>query len=79
MSSEIENKIVALVKKMNRGKDVTRQSTWEELGLDSLDVAEFTMDVEKELNVTIPDSEASKMKTLGDAIDYVEKLKSGPK
>ena len=30
-------------------------------------------------NVTIPDSEASKMKTLGDAIDYVEKLKGGQK
>ncbi len=79
MSSEIEQKIIALVKKMNRGKDVNRTSTWEELGLDSLDVAEFTMDVEKELNVTIPDSEASKMKTLGDAIDYVEKLKGAGK
>ena len=75
--SDIEQKIITLAKKISRGKEVSRTSTWEEMGLDSLDVAEFTMDVEKELDVTIPDSEANKLKTLGDAIDYVEKQKGG--
>jgi len=38
-------------------------------------VAEFFMEVEKELAVVIPDSEAEKMKTVGEIIDYVEREK----
>jgi acyl carrier protein len=43
-----------------------------DLGADSLDVVEFVMEVEKEFNITIPDDAATKMRTVGDAVRYIE-------
>ncbi len=43
-----------------------------DLGADSLDVVEFVMEVEKEFGITIPDTEAEKMATVGDAVKYIE-------
>ena len=42
------------------------------LGADSLYTVELIMDFEKEFGVTIPDEEAEKIKTVGDAIAFVE-------
>ncbi len=44
-----------------------------DLGADSLDTVELIMEFEKELGVTIPDDEAEKIATVGDAISYIEK------
>lgn len=43
-----------------------------DLGADSLDTVELIMDFEKEFGVSIPDEEAEKIKTVGDAIAFVE-------
>lgn len=43
-----------------------------DLGADSLDVVEFVMEVEKEFNITIPDEEAGKLATVGDAVKYID-------
>ncbi|MBD5400994.1 acyl carrier protein [bacterium] len=43
-----------------------------DLGADSLDVVEFVMEVEKEFDITIPDEEATKLETVGDAVKYIE-------
>jgi len=43
-----------------------------DLGADSLDTVELIMDFEKEFGITIPDEEAEKIKTVGDAISFVE-------
>lgn len=43
-----------------------------DLGADSLDVVEFVMEVEKEFNITIPDEEAGKLLTVGDAVKYID-------
>lgn len=43
-----------------------------DLGADSLDVVEFVMEVEKEFDITIPDEEAGKMVTVGDAVKFIE-------
>ncbi len=43
-----------------------------DLGADSLDVVEFVMEVEKEFDITIPDEEAGKLLTVGDAVKYIE-------
>lgn len=75
--SPIEEKILAIIKKTKGVKEVSRASTWEELGVDSLDVAEFFMEVENELGVSIPDSDAQGMKTVGEVVDYVEQKKKG--
>ncbi len=44
-----------------------------DLGADSLDTVELIMEFEKEFGVTIPDDEAKKIATVGDAISYIEK------
>ncbi|MBO4480141.1 MAG: acyl carrier protein [Alphaproteobacteria bacterium] len=43
-----------------------------DLGADSLDVVEFVMAVEQEFDITIPDEEAAKLSTVGDAVKYIE-------
>lgn len=43
-----------------------------DLGADSLDTVEFVMEVEKEFNITIPDDDASKLLTVGDAVKYID-------
>ena len=43
-----------------------------DLGADSLDVVEFVMEMEKEFHITIPDEEATKLTTVGDAVKYIE-------
>jgi len=44
----------------------------EDLGADSLDVVELVMAMEEEFDVEIPDEDAEKIKTVKDAIDYIE-------
>lgn len=43
-----------------------------DLGADSLDTVELIMEFEKEFNLSIPDDEAEKIGTVGDAIKYIE-------
>ncbi len=48
-------------------------SITDDLGADSLDQVELVMALETEFNLDIPDEEAEKIKTVGEAIDYIEK------
>lgn len=43
-----------------------------DLGADSLDTVELIMEFEKEFNIAIPDEEAEKITTVGDALKYIE-------
>ena len=43
-----------------------------DLGADSLDTVELIMEFEKEFNLSIPDEDAEKITTVGDAISYIE-------
>ncbi|MGI6074370.1 MAG: acyl carrier protein [Fermentimonas sp.] len=43
-----------------------------DLGADSLDTVELIMEFEKEFNISIPDDQAEKIASVGDAISYVE-------
>jgi acyl carrier protein len=44
----------------------------EDLGADSLDIVELVMEFEKEFNIDIPDEDAEKLKTVGDALAYLQ-------
>lgn len=44
----------------------------DDLGADSLDIVELVMALEDEFGIDIPDEEAEKLKTVGDAIKYIE-------
>jgi acyl carrier protein len=43
-----------------------------DLGADSLDTVELIMEFEKEFNIAIPDDQAEKIATVGDAVAYIE-------
>lgn len=57
---------------VDKAKVVETASFVNDLGADSLDVVEFVMEVEKEFSITIPDEEATKLATVGDAVKYIE-------
>ena len=44
----------------------------DDLGADSLDIVELVMEFEKEFNIDIPDEDAEKLRTVGDAIKYLD-------
>ncbi|HEY8394929.1 MAG TPA: acyl carrier protein [Thermaerobacter sp.] len=47
----------------------------DDLGADSLDIVELIMALEEEFDLEIPDEDAEKIVTVGDAIQYIEKHK----
>ena len=54
-----------------REKLTDEASFIEDLGADSLDIVELVMEFEKEFNIDIPDEDAEKLRTVGDAIGYL--------
>ena len=53
--------------------EVTPEASFtNDLGADSLDTVELIMEFEKEFGITIPDDQAEKIGTVGDAVSYIE-------
>lgn len=53
--------------------EVTNEATFtNDLGADSLDTVELIMQFEKEFSIDIPDDQAEKISTVGNAIEYIE-------
>ena len=63
-----------IVERLNvEEKNVTLEANFkEDLGLDSLDVVEFIMELEDEFGVEISDEEAEKLVTVGDVVNFIE-------
>lgn len=71
----VEEKIKAIIAEQLgvKPEEVTPQASFiDDLGADSLDTVELIMALEEEFNVEIPDEDAEKMTTVGDAIKYIE-------
>ncbi len=56
---------------VEREKLLPTASFMEDLGADSLDTVELVMAFEKEFDIDIPDEEAEKLRTVGDAMKYL--------
>ena len=56
---------------VEREKLTNEASFMEDLGADSLDTVELVMAFEKEFDIDIPDEEAEKLRTVGDALKYL--------
>ncbi|MBI2408965.1 MAG: acyl carrier protein [Gemmatimonadetes bacterium] len=68
------NKVKDIIEKelgVEREKLTAEASFIEDLGADSLDIVELVMEFEKEFNIDIPDEDAEKLRTVGDAIAYL--------
>jgi acyl carrier protein len=73
--SDIANKVKSIIvdKLGVDEKEVTPTASFtNDLGADSLDTVELIMEFEKEFNIAIPDEQAEKIGTVGDAISYIE-------
>ncbi|MBO7338053.1 MAG: acyl carrier protein [Paludibacteraceae bacterium] len=73
--SEVAEKVKAIIvdKLGVEASEVTPEASFtNDLGADSLDTVELIMEFEKEFGISIPDDQAEKIATVGDAISYVE-------
>lgn len=73
--SDISSKVKSIIvdKLGVEEKEVTPTASFtNDLGADSLDTVELIMEFEKEFNIAIPDEQAEKIATVGDAIAYIE-------
>lgn len=73
--SSVEERVIQIVsEQMMHAKDqITRETSFvNDLGADSLDQVELVMELEEEFNITIPDEEAERIQTVGQAISYIE-------
>ena len=53
--------------------EVTQEASFvDDLGADSLDVVELIMGLETEFDIEIPDEDAEKISTVGDAVEYIK-------
>lgn len=73
--SEVADKVKAIIvdKLGVEESEVTPTASFtNDLGADSLDTVELIMEFEKEFGITIPDDQAEKITTVGDAISFIE-------
>ena len=75
MSEEIFSKVKGvIVQQLSVGEEqvIEKASFADDLGADSLDVVELVMALEEEFGVEIPDEDAEKITTVGQAVEYIE-------
>ncbi len=70
---EVKKALIEVLK--DRGFDVNEvsedASLTDDLGLDSLDLVDLTMDIEEKFGISIPDEDLPKLSTVGAVIDYI--------
>ena len=72
--SNVEEKLKDIIVEelgVEREKLTSEASFMEDLGADSLDTVELVMAFEKEFDIDIPDEDAEKLRTVGDAMNYL--------
>ena len=73
---EIVQKVIKLAgEKLSADSKVISEKTsfQEDLNADSIDITDFIMELESEFDVEIPDEDLEKIRTVGDASDYIQK------
>ena len=72
--SDISQRVTAIIVDklgVDESEVTTEASFTNDLGADSLDTVELIMEFEKEFNIAIPDDQAEKIATVGQAVDYI--------
>ncbi|HCS54048.1 acyl carrier protein [Rubinisphaera sp.] len=72
---DIEEKVIGIVsEQLNFPKEEinTQSSFQDDLKADSLDLVELVMEFEEEFDITIPDDDYEKIRTVGDAVKYIQ-------
>lgn len=74
MSEDLKSKVIDIIVKklgVERSQVTEDASFTKDLGADSLDTVELIMEFEKEFDITIEDSDAEKIQTVGAVINYL--------
>jgi acyl carrier protein len=75
MATETEEKVKEIVVEqlgVSADEVVLEASFIDDLGADSLDIVELVMAIEEEYGIEIPDDDAEKIQTIGDAVRYID-------
>tara|TARA_A100001011_G_scaffold400015_1_gene511758 strand:+ start:770 stop:1003 length:234 start_codon:yes stop_codon:yes gene_type:complete len=77
MDNTLEKVVEIVVDKLGvEGSKVTPEAKFiDDLGADSLDTVELIMQFEEEFEIEIPDEDAEKIMSVGNAVDYINKSK----
>jgi len=76
--SAVEEKVKEIITKQMgvKAEQITKETSFiNDLGADSLDTVELIMEFEDAFDMNIPDEEAEKIRTVGDAVKYIEEHK----
>jgi len=79
VADALEQQVIAIIakkKKLDPAR-VTTASTFEQLGIDSLDAADLLFAFEDEFKVVVPDESAQSMRTVGQAVDGLRAVLAG--
>lgn len=77
--ASVEERVIDIVAEQlgQEREKITRDTSFiNDLGADSLDTVELVMELEEEFDINIPDDAAEKIQTVGQAVEYIEKLQS---
>jgi acyl carrier protein len=82
MAAAVEDKVKQIIVEqlgVDEGEVTPNASFVDDLGADSLDTVELVMAFEEAFDIEIPDEDAEKIRTVKDAVDYIEKHAKGGK
>ena len=74
--ASVEERVIEIVCEnlaVNKEQVNRNTSFIDDIGADSLDIVELIMELEEEFEITIPDDQAEKIKTVGEAIEYIQR------
>lgn len=74
--ASVEDRVIDIVCEnlgVNKQQVSRTTSFQEDVGADSLDIVELVMELEEEFDINIPDDQADRIKTVGEAIDFIER------
>jgi acyl carrier protein len=77
VEDEIAERVKRIIEEqlMVDASEITEKATFiDDLGADSLDIVEMIMELEEEFGIEIPDEDAEKITTVGEAIEYIRGL-----
>ena len=79
MSDDLSTRVISVIAATQHIaiEKITEESTFQELGIDSLDGINILFALESEFNINIPDDEAPNIRTVHDAVEGVRKLLEG--
>lgn len=76
MSNDLTDRVISVIAKTQRipKEKITPESTFEELGLDSLDSVNILFALEEEFQISIPDEETREIRSVAQMIEGIGKL-----